>query len=80
MPKYVFEQSAILPAGESLTVFEAQALSSVLAADLRRWLDLMHHEHHEVSFETPFEHVAGDWLPPDENGQVKVGPSRPIDL
>ena len=80
MPKYVFEQSAILPADESLTILEAEALSSVLAAELRRWLKLMHHEQHEVTYEPPFEHVAGDFLPPDENGVIKLGKSVPIDL
>ncbi|HEY1292811.1 MAG TPA: hypothetical protein VGJ60_07030 [Chloroflexota bacterium] len=80
MPKYVFEQSAILPADESLSVLEAEALSSVLAAELRRWLDRMHHRRHAVSYEPPFEQVGGDFLPPDEQGVVKLGEPVPIDL
>lgn len=34
---------------------------------------------YSVETEEPFEHVTGDFLPPDENGVTKMGPSRPID-
>jgi hypothetical protein len=80
VPKYVFEQSVTLPGDDSLTVLECHALSSVLAAELGRWMSLMHHERHKVGYEPPFEHVAGDWSPPDENGHLHPTGARPIDL
>jgi hypothetical protein len=78
MPRYVFEISVTLGTGHAWT---AEMCYSV-EKQLRAWfLHMMQGQPgpYEVNTEPPFEHVTGDWLPPDENGAIKVGPSRPID-
>jgi hypothetical protein len=80
MPKYVFEQSIILPAGEQLTTGEAAVLAERLEYVLGEMARMLGHARFETAHDEPFEHVTGDNLPPDEHGVIKVGPARPIDL
>lgn len=81
MPKYVFEVSAILPAEATVGQMEANVIAVYLEAQLEKWLAKTHPGVPvEVSHDDPFEHVTGDWLPPDETGATKLAKSRPIDL
>ena len=80
MPKYVFEVSITLAADEELTVAECNTITAGLQNMLAYLAKAFGKRGGRISAEPPFEHVTGDWLPPDENGIVKVGPSRPIDL
>jgi hypothetical protein len=75
----VFEVSVRLGAGHA---WSPEMCGSV-EKQLREWfLSMMKGQPggYEVETSEPFEHVTGDWLPADENGVVKVGPSRSIDL
>lgn len=55
-------------------------MSVWLEEQLKYHVRLFGHAALETSAEQPFEHVTGDFLPPDENGVTKMGASRPIDL
>ncbi len=80
MPRYVFEVTVTLPSGEAMPALELDLITVLLEAELEQWLVAQNHKRYEIGHDDPFEHVTGDWLPPDENGNVKVGPSRSIDL
>lgn len=81
MPKYVFEVSVTLAADDGLELDQLNSINQGLCLALERIL--WGHGKRSgglISSEPPFEHVVGDWLPPDENGVVKPKPgSRPID-
>ena len=80
VPQYVFEFSVTLPAGDELTAKESHSVKTWLEEQLAMHVRLFGHTALRTDAESPFEHVTGDWLPPDANGVVKMGPSRPIDL
>jgi hypothetical protein len=80
MPKYVFEVSLTLAADETLSVAECNAINAQLADTMESLATVFGKRGGRISASEPFEQVTGDWLPPDERGMIKVGPSRPIDL
>lgn len=81
MPKYVFEVSVTLAAGDDLEVEQLNTINAGLCSALETLLlNEGKRRGGRISSEPPFEHVTGDWLPPDENGVVRPKPgSRPID-
>jgi hypothetical protein len=80
MPKYVFELGVTLAAGDDLTVPELNSINDQLCEYMKVLLPRFGKTRGRISAEAPFEHVVGDWLPPDENGAVRPKPgSRPID-
>lgn len=80
MPKYVFELSLSLVAGDTLDVDALNAISSDLADHLEVLAVRIGKRVGRIATEAPFEQVTGDFEPPDENGVIRLSPvSRPID-
>ena len=80
LPKYVFEVSITLAAGDDLTVSECNLITAQLQDRLAGVAAIFGKHGGRISAEPPFEQVTGGWLPPDENGVCKAsGESEPID-
>jgi hypothetical protein len=80
MPKYVFEVSITLAAGDNLTIPELNSITNQLQDTLAVAAASFGKRRGHISHEPPFEHVTGDWSPPDENGHLHPTGSRSIDL
>jgi hypothetical protein len=68
VPKYVFELSVTLPAGDDLSVAALNSINGQLADVLQYFLPQFGKTRGRIATEAPFEHVTGGWTPPDENG------------
>jgi hypothetical protein len=77
----VFEVSITLAAGDDLTISELNSINAQLADHLGMFAAVFGKTRGRISAEQPFEHVTGDWLPPDETGVIRASREwRPIDF